>query len=91
MIKVYNEFFGHDRQVVTVPKLSSEALSNVLPYRDLSEVCTVGFEPNPTHTPVLKTLEDAYRTCGWRVHFMTRYVTGGGREERRCRSAPFQT
>jgi hypothetical protein len=36
-----------------------------------SDVCSVGFEPNPSHTKRLKALEDAYKKCGWRVHFFT--------------------
>ena len=30
-------------------------------------VCTVGWEPNPAHTPVLVRLEEAYNRCGWKV------------------------
>ena len=34
-------------------------------------VCAVGFEPNPRHTPVLKTIEEAHKSCGWRTTFYT--------------------
>ena len=30
-------------------------------------VCSVGWEPNPAHTPVLERLEDSYNRCGWKV------------------------
>ena len=30
-------------------------------------VCSVGWEPNPAHTPVLERLEDSYNSCGWKV------------------------
>jgi hypothetical protein len=34
-------------------------------------VCAIGFEPNPRHSPALKEIESAHRTCGWRTHFYT--------------------
>jgi len=34
-------------------------------------VCTVGFEPNPKHTKVLKDLQKAYEKCGWKAKFLT--------------------
>ena len=30
-------------------------------------VCSVGWEPNPAHTHLLKSLEDSYNRCGWKV------------------------
>ena len=30
-------------------------------------VCAVGWEPNPAHTSVLASLEEAYNKCGWKV------------------------
>eukprot|EP00093_Oithona_nana_P007532 07532.XXX_213420_215456_1 [CDS] Oithona nana genome sequencing. len=33
----------------------------------LSGICTVGFEPNPSHTKRLQALEVAYNRCGWKV------------------------
>ena len=35
--------------------------------RNLSEVCAVGFEPNPRHESLLKETESAYNQCGWKV------------------------
>lgn len=34
-------------------------------------ICAVGFEPNGKHTEYIKSVENAYRKCGWRAHFMT--------------------
>ena len=34
-------------------------------------VCTVGFEPNVHLTKVLKDLQTAYKSCGWKVKFYT--------------------
>ena len=40
-------------------------------FRDLTTICTVGFEPNIIHNKVLHQLEEQYQACGWRVgpHF----------------------
>ena len=46
--------------------ITSSSLSD-----DRSNVCTVGFEPNPNHAAGLKELEKAYMDCGWRTHFFT--------------------
>ena len=35
--------------------------------RNLNEICVVGFEPNPLHTPEIEKLERAYKKCGWKV------------------------
>ena len=34
-------------------------------------VCAVGVEPNPHHTSVLKGIEQAHKSCGWRTTFYT--------------------
>ena len=34
-------------------------------------VCSVGFEPNPKHSPILESLETAYQKCGWNARFLT--------------------
>ena len=34
-------------------------------------VCAIGFEPNPHHTTVLKSLQYAYENCGWKTTFHT--------------------
>jgi len=39
-------------------------------------VCSVGWEPNPVHTPVLASLEDAYNRCGWKVKIHTESGVG---------------
>ena len=33
----------------------------------LSQVCAVGWEPNPAHTALLKRLEKRYNECGFRT------------------------
>ena len=48
-------------QYITNPSFSS----------DRSNVCAVGFEPNPKHASKLKAIEKAYTGCGWRTHFFT--------------------
>ena len=48
-------------QYITNPSFSS----------DRSNVCAVGFEPNPKHATKLKEIEKAYTDCGWRTHFFT--------------------
>ena len=35
--------------------------------RNLSQVCAVGFEPNPRHESLLKETESVYNQCGWKV------------------------
>ena len=42
-------------------------------FRDLTTICTVGFEPNIIHNEVLHRLEEQYKACGWRVgtHFQS--------------------
>ena len=40
--------------------------------RNYSQVCAVGFEPNPVHEPLLLKTAEAYNNCGWRVLFHTR-------------------
>ena len=44
--------------------------------RNPSQVCAVGFEPNPSHETYLKQLEDKYRMCGWNVMINTRTGVG---------------
>jgi len=39
-------------------------------------VCSVGWEPNPAHTPVLERLEDSYNRCGWKVKMHTQTGVG---------------
>lgn len=39
---------------------------------DRSQVCTVGFEPNPRWTGELMEIQDTYRMMGYNVKFMTR-------------------
>lgn len=39
--------------------------------RDKSQVCAVGWEPNPTHTERLQNLSDAYNKCGFRTIIYT--------------------
>lgn len=34
-------------------------------------VCAIGIEPNPRHTPRLEAIEAAYRKKGWRVVILT--------------------
>lgn len=45
--------------------------------RNQSEVCAVGFEPNPEHGPVLTATTEAYQKCGWRVMFHLGTAAGG--------------
>ena len=40
--------------------------------RNSSQVCAVGFEPNPVHEDHLLRTAGAYNKCGWRVLFHTR-------------------
>ena len=44
--------------------------------RDFSEVCSVGWEPNPGHASYLAELESHYRDCGYRLTINT--LTGVG-------------
>merc|ERR1719500_1392475 len=48
--------------------------------RDLTTICTVGFEPNIIHNKVLHRLEEQYQACGWRVYI--NLGTGVGKEEK---------
>jgi len=48
--------------------------------RDLTTICTVGFEPNTIHNEVLRRLEEQYQACGWRVYINK--GTGVGKEEK---------
>ena len=52
--------------------------------RNHSEVCAVGWEPNPTHTDHLRALETAYNNCGWRVTINTN--TGVGARNTRAKA-----
>ena len=36
---------------------------------DLTDICVVGFEPNPRHTAGLLEIQDEYTKCGWSVRF----------------------
>ena len=36
-----------------------------------SQICAVGWEPNPLHTAYLRELERSYRRCGYRVTIFT--------------------
>ena len=38
----------------------------------MTHICTVGFEPNPSHEETLKKLSEAYRGCDWNVNIFTR-------------------
>ena len=40
-------------------------------HRNWGTLCAVGFEPNPNHSRILKTLEKHYQDCGFRVYFLT--------------------
>ena len=40
------------------------------------QVCAVGWEPNPAHTPALRALERSYNQCGYRT--ITNTETGVG-------------
>jgi hypothetical protein len=51
--------------------------SGILPYYDKyfadvgtrrAGVCTFGFEPNPNHTTRLESLQETYKSKGWKVH-----------------------
>merc|ERR1712037_354261 len=48
--------------------------------RDLTTICTVGFEPNIIHNEVLHRLEEQYKACGWRVYI--NLGTGVGKEKK---------
>lgn len=37
--------------------------------RNLSQVCSVGFEPNPIHYQILQKISSSYKNCGWRAIF----------------------
>ncbi len=37
----------------------------------MSEICSLGVEPNPAHSTRLKQTESSYRSCGWPVTFLT--------------------
>jgi len=39
--------------------------------RNASQVCAVGFEPNPSHEPVLRALQTHFSKCGFKTHFFT--------------------
>lgn len=41
-----------------------------------TDICAVGFEPNPYHIERLKALENAYQTKGWRVKIFTETAVG---------------
>ena len=41
-------------------------------HRDWSKICAIGFEPNPIHEERLKTLENSYLKCGWKVKIFTK-------------------
>ena len=41
-----------------------------------SDICTVGFEPNPEHESALAKLEKAYNKCGFRVKIFTKTAVG---------------
>jgi len=38
---------------------------------DFNDICVVGFEPNPRHTPGLLEIQEEYTKCGWSVRFHT--------------------
>ena len=40
------------------------------------QICSVGWEPNPSHASYLAQLESHYRQCGYRVTINT--ITGVG-------------
>ena len=40
-------------------------------YIMLSQVCAVGWEPNPAHTALLRRLEKRYNECGFRTIIYT--------------------
>jgi len=56
--------------------------------RNLREICSVSFEPNPKHTAKLKNLSEAYATCGIK---MIVYVAGAGHKDEVLRFAPFNS
>ncbi|XP_059086072.1 uncharacterized protein LOC131882819 [Tigriopus californicus] len=49
-----------------VHKVFNEAFGNP---RDLSVICSVGFEPNPNHSKKLSQIEKHYAKCGWNARF----------------------
>merc|ERR1740121_965944 len=55
VLALYDEAYG--------PPQARRAPGNV------SGLCALGFEPNPTHHPRLLQIEQAYAEKGWRVHF----------------------
>ena len=40
------------------------------------QVCAVGWEPNPVHTPALRALEQSYNQCGYRTIIHTETGVG---------------
>lgn len=58
-------------------------------YRDPTDICTVGFEPNPAHEQHLKEMEEAYATCGIKAIMMTR--AGVGAKNKVSRFVPINT
>ena len=51
----------------------------------VSQICSVGWEPNPGHAPYLAELESHYRECGHRLTINTH--TGVGRANTRAKFA----
>ena len=40
--------------------------------KSLPFICSVGFEPNPSHEETLKKLSEAYQNCDWNVKIFTK-------------------